>query len=58
MIQYKNEARGLNVADFGEVRDVLNGNVIVERGLVEKEKFRIPQDKVESYDGDVVKFNV
>ncbi len=54
----KKEARGINDADFGEVQDVSNGNVIVERGIIEKEKFCIPQDKVESYDGDVVRFNV
>lgn len=54
----KKEARGINDADFGEIQDVSNGNIIVERGIIEKEKFCIPQDKVESYDGDVVRFNV
>ncbi|VFJ13490.1 hypothetical protein [Candidatus Nitrosocosmicus franklandus] len=52
------EARGLFDADFGEVQDISNGNVIVERGIVEKEKFCIPQGKVESFDGYVVRFNV
>lgn len=54
----KKEARGINDADFGEVQNVSNGNVIVERGILEKEKFCIPQDKVKSYDGNVVRFDV
>jgi len=54
----KKEARGINDANFGEVQNVSNRNVIVERGIIEKEKFIIPQDKVESYDGEVVRFSV
>lgn len=54
----KKEARGIDDADFGEVQNVSNGNVIVERGILEKEKFCIPQDKVKSYDGKVVRFDV
>ena len=49
----KKEARGLNDEDFGEVQEVSNGYVFVQKGIINKEKFFIPQDKVESYDGDV-----
>ena len=49
----KKEARGQNGEDFGEVHDVSNGYVFVQKGIINKEKFFIPQDKVESYDGDV-----
>jgi len=54
----KKEARGLNDEDFGEVQEVSNGYVFVQKGIVNKEKFFIPQDKVESYDGDVIRFGI
>jgi hypothetical protein len=54
----KKEARGLNDEDFGEVQEVSNGYVFVQKGIINKEKFFIPQDKVESYDGDVVRFGI
>ena len=54
----KKEARGVNGEDFGEVHDVSNGYVFVQKGIINKEKFFIPQDKVESYDGDVLRFNI
>ena len=54
----KKEARGLNDEDFGEVQDVSNGYVFVQKGIVNKEKFFIPQEKVESYDGDVLRFGI
>ncbi len=54
----KKEARGLNDEDFGEVQEVSNGYVFVQKGIVNKEKFFIPQDKVESYDGEVLRFGI
>ena len=54
----KKEARGLNDEDFGEVQEVSNGYVFVQKGIINKEKFFIPQDKVESYDGDVLRFGI
>ena len=54
----KKEARGLNDEDFGEVQEVSNGYVFVQKGIVNKEKFFIPQDKVESYDGKVLRFGI
>ncbi len=48
----KKEARGVNDEDFGEVQEVSNGYVFVQKGLIKQGKvFRVPQDKVESYDG-------
>lgn len=54
----KKEARGLNYEDFGEVQDVSNGYVFVQKGMINKEKYFIPQGKVESFDGDVLRFSV
>ncbi len=52
----KKEARGSNDEDLGEVQEVTNGYVLVQRGIVNKEKFYIPQDQAESYDGSVLRF--
>jgi len=54
----KKEARGVNDEDFGEVQEVSNGYVFVQKGLITKEKFFVPQDKVESYDGEVLRFRI
>jgi hypothetical protein len=54
----KKEARGLNDADLGEVQDVSNGFVFTQRGLIDVEMFRIPQDKAESYDGGILRFSI
>lgn len=54
----KKEARGLNDADLGEVQGVSNGLVFTQRGLVDLNLFRIPQEKAESYDGKVLRFSV
>jgi hypothetical protein len=40
----KKEARGTNGADLGEVQEIENGYVKVQRGIINKEKFYIPQD--------------
>jgi len=54
----KKEARGVNNEDFGEVQEVSNGFVFVQKGIINKEKLFIPQDKVDSYDGDVLRFGI
>ncbi len=54
----KKEARGSNDEDLGEVQDVGDGYVLVQRGIINKEKFCIPQDQAESYDGSVLRFNL
>ena len=54
----KKEARGSNDEDLGEVQELSNGYVLVQRGLINKEKFYIPQDQAESYDGSVLRFRL
>jgi uncharacterized protein (TIGR02271 family) len=54
----KKEARGGNDEDLGKVQDVTDGYVLVQRGMINKEKFYIPQDQAESYDGSVLRFNL
>jgi uncharacterized protein (TIGR02271 family) len=54
----KKEARGSNDEDLGEVQDVTDGYVLVQRGMINKEKFYIPQGQAESYDGSVLRFNL
>ena len=54
----KKEVRGLNNEDFGEVQDIRDDYVIVERGAINKEKFYFPKDQVESYDGNILKIRL
>jgi uncharacterized protein (TIGR02271 family) len=54
----KKEARGRNDEDLGEVQEISDGNVVVQKGLINKEKFYIPQNLAESYDGSVLRFSV
>jgi uncharacterized protein (TIGR02271 family) len=54
----KKEARGIDDEDFGEVQEVQGNYVLVQKGLINKEKFYIPKDQAESYDGDVLRFRI
>jgi uncharacterized protein (TIGR02271 family) len=54
----KKEARGSNDEDLGEVQEITNGYIVVQKGLINKEKFHIPQDKAESYDGSILRFSI
>ena len=54
----KKEARGINDEDFGEVKEVKINYVLIQRGIIDKEKFYIPKDQAESYDGNVLKFRL
>ena len=54
----KKEARGIDDADLGEVQGLSDGFVFTQRGLIDAESFRIPQDKAESYDGSILRFGV
>jgi uncharacterized protein (TIGR02271 family) len=54
----KKEAKGLKDVDIGEVHEVTNDCVLVQKGIIHKEKFYIPQDQVESYDGHVLRFKI
>src|SRR5919199_2868475 len=54
----KKEARGSGDEDLGEVQETGQDYVLVQRGMINKEKFYIPKDQVESYDGDVLRFRI
>jgi uncharacterized protein (TIGR02271 family) len=54
----KKEARGSGDEDLGEVQEVGPNYVLVQKGLLNKEKFYIPKDQVESYDGDTLRFRI
>ncbi|HJU60237.1 MAG TPA: hypothetical protein VJ583_10825 [Nitrososphaeraceae archaeon] len=52
------EARGINDEDLGEVKEVKINYVLIQRGIINKEKFYIPKDQAESYDGNILKFRL
>lgn len=54
----KKEARGINDEDFGEVQDVQSNYVLVQKGMINKERYYIPKDQAESYDGDTLRFRI
>ena len=54
----KKEARGSGNEDLGEVQEVDQDYVLVQRGILNKEKFYIPRDLAESYDGNVLRFRI
>ena len=54
----KKEARGTNDEDFGEVQDIEGNYVLIQKGLINKEKFYIPKDRAESYDGEFLRFRI
>ncbi len=54
----KKEARGSNDEDLGEVQEVGDTYVVVQKGLINKNKFYIPKDLVEGYDGNVLRFRI
>jgi uncharacterized protein (TIGR02271 family) len=54
----KKEARGNGDEDLGEVQEVGQDYVLVQRGMLNKEKFYVPRDLVESYDGNVLRFRI
>lgn len=52
------EGRGIDDADFGEVREVHSNYVITERGIIDKEWFQIPKQEVQGYDNNKVHFKL
>ena len=53
----KKESRGVNNEDL-EVQEVTGGYVLVQRGIINKEKFYIPLDQAKSYDCSVPIFGI
>lgn len=54
----KKEARGLDDYDLGEVQEVGEEHVITKKGLVDKDKFYLPRNKVNRFDGNKLWFEV
>ena len=54
----KKEARGLNDYDLGEVQEVTTTEVVTKKGLVDKDKFYLPKNLVQQYDGHNLWFNI
>jgi hypothetical protein len=54
----KKEARGINDEDLGEVQEIQDNYVLLQRGMIDKETFYIPKDQAESYDGNILKFRL
>jgi len=54
----KKEAKGVNGEDLGEVQQITDEYILVQRGLTNKEKYYIPQDQAKSFDGSVLKFTI
>ena len=54
----KKKARGSGEEDLGKVQQVGQNYVLVQRGIINKQKLYIPKDMAESYDGDVLHFKI
>ena len=54
----KKEARGINDEDLGEVQEVTQDYVMVQKGLINKEKLYIPRDLAIGYNGTILIFNI
>jgi len=54
----KKEARGLGEADLGEVQEISGEYIITQKGSVDKDKFYIPKNLVDHFDGSTVFFTV
>lgn len=54
----KKEALGIGDYDLGEILGVEAGHVITKKGTVDKDKFSLPKDLVERYDGHKVWFKI
>ena len=55
----KKEARGLgDDTDFGEVQEILGEYIITQKGTVDKERYYIPKNLIERFDGDTVYFKI
>ncbi|MEP6575985.1 MAG: hypothetical protein ABJB85_06110 [Nitrososphaerota archaeon] len=54
----KKEARGINDYDLGEVHTVEADTVVTKKGVLDKDKFYLPKNLVEAYDGNKLIFRV
>ena len=54
----KKEARGMNDYDLGEVHEIEPEIVVTKKGVVDKDKFYLPKNLVERFDGHNVWFAI
>jgi hypothetical protein len=54
----KEEARGIDDADLGEVQEVPRDKVVAKSGVVDKETYTIPRNLVEKLDGHKLLFRI
>jgi hypothetical protein len=54
----KKEARGMDDLDLGEVQEVVEDKVVVQKGIIDHNIFHLPKSLIKSYDGQVLQFNI
>jgi len=54
----KKEARGYDDTELGNVQEIKDNYIIIQKGIIDKERFYIPKNKAESYDGKILKFSI
>ncbi|MGB8101662.1 MAG: hypothetical protein WCE96_08295 [Nitrososphaeraceae archaeon] len=54
----KKEARGTEDYDLGEVYEIQADTVVTKKGVLDKDKFYLPKNLVEAYDGHKLRFSV
>ena len=54
----KKESRGIENYDLGEVHAVESDTVVTKKGILDKDKFYLPKNLVEAYDGHKLHFRV
>jgi hypothetical protein len=54
----KKEARGKNDEGLGEVKQVTQDYVLIEKGIINKEKLYIPRELVLGYNGTILLFDI
>ena len=54
----KKEARGIDNCDLGEVQEVERDGIVTQRGILGKDKFYIPKNVVDGFDGRTLIFRI
>ena len=54
----KKEARGINDFDLGEVQEIQDDVVVTQKGVLDKDKFYLPKNVVDRFDGHNVWFKI
>jgi hypothetical protein len=54
----KKEARGIGDYDLGEVHSIEADHVVTQKGIIDKDKFYLPRNLLERYDGHNVWFKI